>query len=77
MRTRPCVSSSIFVSKWSNSLQPVRSCLAPVCQILRAEGIECLTGELLLVKLQNASVEALHGNVRILQCSIHSGEIRL
>lgn len=35
-----------------------------VClKILKKEGIECLAGELLLVKLQNASFEGLHGQV--------------
>ena len=30
---------------------------------MKNEGIECLEGELLLVKLQNASCEGLHGKV--------------
>lgn len=34
-------------------------------QILRVEQVECLEGELLLVKLQNASLEGLHGKVGV------------
>lgn len=36
-------------------------------QVMKNEGIECLEGEVLLVKLQNASCEGLHGEV----CRLH------
>lgn len=41
----------------------VGRCFATRRQLMKNEGIECLQGELLLVKLQNASCEALHGKV--------------
>lgn len=48
-----------IVVPFSNSVSH-RACV----KILKKEGIECLEGELLLVKLQNASLEALHSKVR-------------
>lgn len=51
-----------------NTLMPVVLRMCSTCrglQVLKEEHIECLQGELLLVKLQNASVEGLHGKVRI------------
>lgn len=47
-------------------LSPCRHAIGP--QILRKEGIECLDGELLLVKLQNARCEGLYGKVRARYC---------
>lgn len=54
---------------WCN-LQPpllVQRCVMARHQVMKNEGIECLEGELLLVKLQNASCEGLHGKV----CRLH------
>lgn len=62
---------AMFHAHISQVLTCSRPCLSNVVlrydtirhQVMKNEGIECLEGELLLVKLQNASCEGLHGKV--------------